>query len=453
MVSTSHSTQPIADVAARTTRRVPRWTRPLPVAVRQPRIIQLKDCTALRQTIEAKPPLVAHAVAWLALALLVTAMAWAGMTRANLVVRTAGRVRPIDVPLQVFAPGGTKLDGRVAAVHVREGDEVPQGAVLLEFDTALLNNEIGKLDRTVQAHQEELVELDNVAQRLASQYQVARAKALAELAVGRTEVEQAQLRRVAEIRRAEVDLHAQRDQETRTSKLLPSRAVTEAQFVEVQAKARDSEQKLEIARMTVDVGKLTVLEQAVELAEQNYEVRRAELEARRVAKRGEIETASRELANLQLERERAVLRAPIDGIIVRGNPHANDLIQAGATVFEIARQQGFRFEVEVPSEDMGLLRTGMDAVVKFDSFDHQRYGTLTGKVTFLSPDSTPADANQIVRGATYLVKIDLAGDRLARGIYTGQIKLGMGGQAEIVTEQQSLLMILLRRVRGSISLS
>ena len=432
---------------------LPHVGRPPQAARRQPRIVELSDCTTLRQELEARPPVLAHVACWLSLSLLVAALIWAGLTTASLVVRSTGRVRPIDTPLHIFAPRGTRLDGRVAAVRVHAGDTVRQGDVLLVFNTDLVDNEIAGHEHKIRACREELDELDHIAQRLASQYEAAHAKALAELTVGRTEVAQAQQRRQAEIRRAEIDLAAKRDQLRRSSKLVLDRAVTQAQLVEDQAKVRDAEQKLAVAKLPVDLGKLTVLEQAVELVEQDSAVRRAELQARRVVKRGEIDTSGKELANLRLEREQAVLRSPIDGVVVQGNPRVGDVVPAGDTVFEIARQQGFRFEVELASEDVGLLRPGMPAVIKFDAFDYQRYGTMAGKVSYLSPDSTPADPLQPKRSATFVVKIDLAGERVARGEYCGQIKLGMAGQAEIITERRSLLTVFLRRLRSSISLS
>jgi hypothetical protein len=59
-----------------------------------------------------------------------------------------------------------------------------------------------------------------------------------------------------------------------------------------------------------------------------------------------------------------------------------------------------------------------------------------GSVVFISPDSgMPAGQGM----ATHLVKGELAGEELEREELRGQVKLGMAGQAEIVTGQQSLL--------------
>ncbi len=68
---------------------------------------------------------------------------------------------------------------------------------------------------------------------------------------------------------------------------------------------------------------------------------------------------------------------------------------------------------------------------------------------FLSPDSGTGNGNQT---ATYLVKIALAANELGRGELRGQVKLGMAGQVDIVTGQERLLTLLIKKIRQSISL-
>ena len=75
--------------------------------------------------------------------------------------------------------------------------------------------------------------------------------------------------------------------------------------------------------------------------------------------------------------------------------------------------------------------------------------TLQGTVTFISPDSGTVDGQ---KAAFYLVRIALEGDEVGRGEYRGKVKLGMGGQAEIVTGQETLLQLFLKKIRQSISL-
>jgi HlyD family secretion protein len=199
----------------------------------------------------------------------------------------------------------------------------------------------------------------------------------------------------------------------------------------------------------VALGKVEVLRRALTLAEKDYAVRRQELETKRGIKHGEVEALRIELANLELDRRQAVIRAPLDGMITVGDVKVGDLLERGKPVVEVAAQHGFRFEASVPSEEVGHLRVGMPARIKLDAYDYQRYGTVAGTVVFLSPDSGIGEGQ---RTATYLVKIELAGDELGRGERRGQVKLGMTGQADIVTGQESLLVLLIKKIGQSISL-
>jgi hypothetical protein len=52
----------------------------------------------------------------------------------------------------------------------------------------------------------------------------------------------------------------------------------------------------------------------------------------------------------------------------------------------------------------------------------------------------------------FLVCVELDGDEVGHGDLRRAIKLGMGGSAEIVTGRESLLSILVRKIRHTISL-
>ena len=48
-----------------------------------------------------------------------------------------------------------------------------------------------------------------------------------------------------------------------------------------------------------------------------------------------------ELANLELEREQAVIRAPMNGIVTVGDIKVGDILERGKPVVEIAEQRGY----------------------------------------------------------------------------------------------------------------
>lgn len=411
-------------------------------------VVNIEDCTRFRQTIEARPPVIVHGAALLGVLTLVAAVGWAACTPANLVVRSAGRVRPVEPPTQVYASRHERLDGRISAVHFKEGDRVRRGDVLVELDTARLDNDISKIEGTIEAVHVEVARLDELRALRRSQYEAACAKADAEIIQAQAELDRE--RRLAEsaVRRAELGLAAADDHCARLEKLLTSRAATEAQWVEASARQRDAREKLSAARLPIDDGRLAVLRQARDLIDREYAVTNADVDSRRDAKRAELELAQKERASLTLARGQSTLRSPIDGVVTKGQLRVGDVLELGKPAVEVAKQQGFYFEAEVSSDDMGLLREGLPSRIKFDAFDYQRYGALNGEIEFIAPDSTPSSS----AAAAYLVRIELSGDHVAHGDLRGDIKLGMTGSAEIVTGQQSLLSILLKRIRSSISL-
>ena len=91
--------------------------------------------------------------------------------------------------------------------------------------------------------------------------------------------------------------------------------------------------------------------------------------------------------------------------------------------------------------------------IKLDAFDYQKYGSLTGRVIFVSPDSEVEEDADEGHSSTYQVKISLDGEELIRSNHRARrIKLGMTGTAEIVTDRESVLSLLVRSIRQSVSL-
>jgi multidrug resistance efflux pump len=435
--------------------------------MRHSAILNLADCTEFRQTLQARPPRIVHGTALLLAALLGAVLVWVSLTTADLVVRAQGRLRPLSTPYKVFAPVPAEVPGaawRVVEVRCREGDEVREGDVLVRLDTERLERAIARRKREIQEGEGELAELVRLEELAARQAEAARARAQAELDGALEEVRQAKARQAADVRQAQRDLDDAVRKERTLLRLVEGRAAARVELDEVVSRRHEAQEKLGKARLPVDEGRVAVLRRALAQAAEEDAVRRQELVVRRDRRRGEVDTARMELAHLERERKPAVLLAPRDGVVTLGDVKVGDVLEAGKAVLEVAEQKGFRFEVLVPSEEVGHLQVGLAARIKLDAYDYQKYGTLEGTVSFISPDSgttqgqQPADssagvlASQGQQPAVYLVRIDVAGDAVGRGSFRGQVKLGLAGQVEVVTGRESLLWLLLKKVRRSISL-
>jgi multidrug resistance efflux pump len=422
--------------------------------VRDPVYVDLGDCTEFRSLVEARPPRLAHGAAGLLVLLLASAAAWAALTRASLVVRAPGRIRPVSSPKRVFNPASgealsASAGGRVRAVHVREGDRVRQGDVLIELDTGRADNEIARARRKIRAAREELAQLAGVQQIAERLAEATRAKFEAEIAHAAEEVRQAKDRRAADVRLAERLLRDGLTEEAQLRKLVASGAASQLELDKASGQVAEFRAKLDKARLPVDEGPVEVLRRGLAVAERDAAVKREELAMKRGLKEAEAAAAETELANLELERGQATLRAPADGVVTFGDIKEGDILEPGKAVVGIAEQRGFRFEAGVSTEDVAHLRVGMPARIKLDAYDYQQYGTLAGEVCFIAPDSTAAGPD---RPPVYIVRIAVDGEEIGRGEHRGPVKLGMVGQVEIVTGQESLLSLLVKHVRQRIRL-
>jgi HlyD family secretion protein len=423
-------------------------------------IHDLSHCTEYYQSLQARPPRITHGTALLLTTLLGGALLWAALTKANLVVKAPGRIRPANLPTKVVYNGAGESSnagsgGRVVHVNYREGDVVAKGAILLQLDTERLDNEIMKKKRAIQAGEEELAKLAESYKLLCRQHMVARAKAEAELSQGLEEVRQEKLKRASDLRQTESDYEAARYKEEQLQQLVRTNAAAHLELVEARAKTRESLEKRTKAKLPVDESKLVVLRRAVELTDRDYDLKKKEAVIKQDNRRKELKADQVDLANLELERKQAILMAPIAGVVTMGDVKVGDVLERGKTVMEIAEQDGFLFEAEVSNEDVGDLKAGMRARIKLDAFDYQRYGTLEGVVQFVSPDSGVKDnaaSQQQQQRLTYVVKIDLDGCEIGRGEYRGRAKLGMSGQVEIITAEESLLSVFVRKIRKTIRL-
>jgi HlyD family secretion protein len=414
----------------------------------------LDDCTEFRQTLLARPPRVVHGTALLLTALLGAGLAWTALTQADLVVRVQGRVRPVTTPRAIVYAGSgealtASIGSRLVEVNAREGDLVRRGDVLLRFDTGRLDNEIARRRRMIRAAEEEFSRLVHLEELAARRAEAARAKAEAELTHAQQEVRQARKRRDAEIRLARLGLSRAADEQDRLRRLFERHAAAPSELVQATVRLREAEETLAKAQLPVDESRPEILRRSLAVIERDDAVRREESALKRGAKQAELDATRLELANRELERAQAVLRAPFDGVVTVGDFKVGDLLERGKTVLEIAEQAGFRFEAAVPSEAVGHVRVGLPARIKLDAYDYQKYGTLDGAVCFVSPDSGVPGGRQ---SAMYTVRVAVSRDEVSRGAHRGRVKLGMSGRVEIVTGRESLLSLLVKRVRQTISL-
>lgn len=140
------------------------------------------------------------------------------------------------------------------------------------------------------------------------------------------------------------------------------------------------------------------------------------------------------------------LRAPTDGIVKNVRlTTIGAVLRPGDEVLQIVpSNQKLIIEAKVSPADIAHVKVGQSASVKFDAYDSSIYGSVPGKVIYLSPDTLveqKAQGEQVF----YRVHIDADASQLRqRKGETISIQPGMIASAEIRTGRNTVLKYLLK---------
>jgi HlyD family secretion protein/adhesin transport system membrane fusion protein len=174
----------------------------------------------------------------------------------------------------------------------------------------------------------------------------------------------------------------------------------------------------------------------------------AEKKAEWHAKISEIEAQIFELTALSLRSadrvERLEIRAPQRSIVQELRPKApGEVIRPGdvvATLLPLG--ESIIAEIKMRPEDAGHVKVGQKARVQITSFDPGLYGQISGEVLYISPTTFTDEKG----GTFFKATISLGDHQLRRGKKRYEILPGMMVQANIVTDQRSVLSYLLKPV-------
>ncbi len=169
-------------------------------------------------------------------------------------------------------------------------------------------------------------------------------------------------------------------------------------------------------------------------AQQNEKLKEiAELQ-NTIAQQKGIFTQSLNTFKSQIEdwKKKYLLVAPIDGKVAFATfLQVNQQLQANQIIcFINPENTEYYAEVYIPQTNFGKVRTGQEVLLKFPSYPFQEYGSVSGKIDFISNINTDSG---------YLAKVILP-----QGLNTSykkqvQFRDGLQAQGEIITQNMRLL--------------
>jgi len=155
----------------------------------------------------------------------------------------------------------------------------------------------------------------------------------------------------------------------------------------------------------------------------------------------------KELESIELGIQACKITAPIEGTIsVIQDINEGDLILAGVDIATIIPQDDsmYKIEIFIPNREIAGIKVGDAIKYKFDALPYKEYGEFTGVITNISTD---AKVNKNLGVSGYYVQGSIENKK----IYSyknkpAQIKVGMSGEAHIVTSQKKIINYLLEKI-------
>ncbi len=397
-------------------RRVRRSTRPAPLHRSDRAYV---DALRASRLVESTPGI--DGMLWLMAAMFAAAVAWAALTRVDVVTRAAARVVPEGRQSVIASADG----GLLAEVLVREGDRVSRGQPVAQLALARV----------------ELPSPETEVRWLALKGSLARLRA---------EVSGSELRFPDEVAAVPRIVEAETESYRTRRQVLAAAAAINRRSIGVIGRELDA-----ATAMAADglLSEFEVMRLRREVHEQQRQMQervdrfRQEAAAELVRVRTELAQLEEQRAGRADAARRTVLTSPVDGTVdVIHAATVGSLIAAGAPVMAIAPVPvGVLVEVRVSPQEIGLVRLQQRVQIRFAGADGATDGALQGTVESISSDVIGDPGRPGTAESPYHRVLVRAAD--TKWTSNGQellVQPGMTGRAEIRTHERSVLGLLLR---------
>ena len=445
------------------------WSRRAEYAplIRQPHEAEfLPASLALQETPVHPTPRV---FMWLIMLFVVLAVLWSIFGRMDVVAVANGKLVPdsrskIIQPMEVAA---------IKAIHVRDGQIVNAGDVLVELDATVTDADIERLeqekisaeleairfDALLTAHtsfgkESNSKKLDAITPQLNNpQSKIDQSKIESELqwAIGEFDAYKARLLQFnASLNRREADKRAieavvkkhqetlpiTRQREADYQNLLDKKFIAKHEYLELKTVLIEQERDLIAQQERLAEIKASYIETLREKNQYIAETKRLWLDKlnEAVQKR---DVLIQDVIKAKSRGQYMTLTAPVDGIVQQLSVHTlNGVVTPAQTLMVIVPQDGpIEVEAFLPNKDVGFVKDGMPVEVKLETFSFTKYGTVAGDVISVSSDAIQDEK----LGLVFSLRVRLKENSIIVDGRDVNLTPGMAATVEIKTTQRRVI--------------
>jgi membrane fusion protein len=350
--------------------------------------------------------------------------------------RINGWLVPETGMVRVFAPRA----GVIAALYVKEGQEVHKGEPLLALSGELQSSKLGateeEITRRLAERRDSFSQEQRENEKLLKQQQEALADRLATL-----REEESQIGREIEVQRSRVDLAARA--EARQQKIRSLGYVSEQQLQQTE------ESKLEqVAQLVaLERNQTTTRRERLTLEEELKELP-VRAKAQTAITQRNISSMEQELAEAEAQRE-IVVPAPKDGTVTAIQAEAGGHAGVSVPLLAIVPSDTLlEAHLYSPSRAVGFVRPGQRVLLRYQAYPYQKFGQYDGTVVSISRSAvSPGELPSQLAGLAafygtyepvYRIEVHLASQTVT--VYGKQLPLqaGMQLEADVALERRRL---------------
>ena len=251
--------------------------------------------------------------------------------------------------------------------------------------------------------------------------------------------------RIRGIRRSLELLHEQMDS---VKRLYSERLVTKADYLELknQITLLDSQlQELE----SVELRLFSVRDEAIEKKETEWSEIRKRWSEEKVKVTNNLARLDDQLKPARDIRRRETIKSPVAGIVKNSvTTTIGGVVGAGAVLLEVVPNDGDLVVIaKLDPIDVASVKERMGAVIKLSALNFLEYGTISGLVRRVAPDSTRENGNP----PYYQVEIELDETALRKNNQEFKIVPGMIVSVDIKTGEKSVLQYFIESIFKSLN--
>ncbi|MBR3498355.1 MAG: HlyD family type I secretion periplasmic adaptor subunit [Selenomonadaceae bacterium] len=411
---------------------------------------------AILEVTETPPSPTGRLVMWTILLLVIVALAWSFLGHINEVAVAAGKV----IPSGQIKTVQVKNKGIVKEINVTEGQMVQEGDVLVVLDPTTTTADYDSLKKRAAYYKLDIqrltaeltqqpftpeedpdLEAHDLAAEMAlyqsrtSDYRTQRQSRLdvIDQKMARLQATQASYEKYAEV------LQIEQEKEARLVALSEQNAISEFQLLEQQSRTIEYAKNAKAELDSINSIRAEIAEAQQNLANVDASYHKDIMTALVEAKK-EYYTVTESIKKADEDSRMATIYAPITGRVYNLNIHTlGGIVTEAQPLMQIVPEDvKLEFEVYADNKDIGFIKVGQEAEVKFETFNFQKFGMYKAEVMEISADAVD-EPNNPQQDKKFKLILDPTSNDINVYGNPAKIEIGMNVSAEIKIKEKRII--------------